>query len=151
MESLTKNETLYFCDISLKTGLIGLSDYSERLNALYYSDDDEKDILIELESYVGDLKDTIRELDAYLFDKIAHLDYQEIGRMILDEVKEQYNNNPNALEELTHVLYRIWTLLPREVSEEEPFVRFISIDDPWSWDGEEQVKESVDRLLDYYN
>lgn len=151
MEDQIEIEKLYFYYISLSTGLISLDDYEENLNDLFLADDGQNDIFLELQLCTGNLEKTITALNIYLFDKIVKLDFQAFGEILINELRKQYTYNPNTLKKLTHILYSIWTLLPSEVSEKEPFIKLNSIDDSWSWGGKEKVIEDVNRLLNYYN
>ncbi len=144
------NETLYFLYLSFSAGLIGFNDYAERLNELLLEDKGENHILLELQSCTGNLKKTISLLDLYLFEKMAQLDYQAVGRMLVNEVRRQYDNGHDNLKQLTHSLYNIWRLLPEKVAEKEPFNKLKTIDDPWSGDGKDTVIEEVNWLFDYY-
>lgn len=71
--------------------------------------------------------------------------------MLIEELKKQYDDNPNSLKELTHKLYKVWTLLPGKISSEEPFIKLNSIDDLWSRGDKEQVVENINFLFNYYN
>lgn len=151
MEDQIKYEKLYFYYISLVTEFISLDDYGKRLNDLFLADDDHNDIFLELQFCTGNIEKTIDTLNTYLFDKIMQLDFQEVGKMLFNELRKQYNDNPNALKELTHKLYSIWKIIPREVSDKEPFIKLNSIDDSWPWGGKEKVVEDVNWLLNYYD
>ncbi len=150
MESRIKFEKLYFYYLSLKSGLINLNYYDEKLNELFLEDEDQDGILLELQFCTANLEKTIFTLNTYLFDKIWQLDFQIVGIMLVNEIKKQYNEDPNILKELTHKLYIIWTLLPNEVAEKEPFIKLNSIDDSWSWNGKEKVIDDINWLLNYY-
>lgn len=151
MKNQIENEKLYFYYIYLSTGLMSLGDYEESLNDLFLADDGQNDVFLELQLCVGNLEKTITALDIYLFDKIVKLDFEVFGEILIKELRKQYSDNPNTLKELTHILYSIWTLLPSEVSEKEPFIKLNSIDDSWSWGGKEKVIEDFNWLLNYYN
>lgn len=145
------NEKLYFYYICLSTEFISFSNYNNELNDLFLVDDSQNEALLELESSTESEKKTINILNNYLLDKITQIDFQTVGKMLIAELKKQYDDNPDSLKELTHKLYRIWTLLPSRISSEEPFIKLNSIDDSWSWEDEEQVVKNVNWLFNYYN
>jgi hypothetical protein len=74
-----------------------------------------------------------------------------VWKTLIEELKKQYDDNPNSLKGLTHKLYKVWTLLPSKISSEEPFIKLNCIDDSWSWGDKEQVVENVNLLFSYFN
>jgi len=118
---------LYCFYLSLKVGLLGLDEYTERLNNLFLADDGKNEILLELEFCTGSLADTIATLKAYLFDKLEQLDYNEVGKLLIDRLKKLYYNESVDLEELTHKLYKVWMLLPSEISQNLPLLSSIPL------------------------
>ena len=145
------DEEFYFNYISLKTLFISFDDYKKWLNEIFLRDNSQNEIILKLEWHTGDLEKTIDELYIYLYDKLSSLDYHVVAKMIINELKVKYANNPESLKELTHKLYDIWNLLPSEIVDKEPFFTLNHIDDPWSWGDEEQVKKSINWLFSYYN
>jgi len=148
---LLSNEKLYFYYISLSTEFISFSEYKNHLNDLFLADDSQNETLLELESSTESTKKTINILNDYLFDKIALIDFQMVGEMLIEELRKQYDDNADSLKDLTHKLYGIWILLPSKISAEEPFIKLNSIDDSWSWGDKEQVVKNVNWLFNYYN
>ena len=71
--------------------------------------------------------------------------------MTLSNLKNQYRQSPDLIEELTYKLYAIWTLLPNEISDKEPFSTLSYLDDAWSWGDRNSILECVTWLIDYYS
>lgn len=148
MKSL--NESLYFYYIALKTNFITFADYKVWLDKVFLDSDTSNEFFLELQLCTHNLEKTINELYVYLYDKSNLIDYHIVMKMIIQELKVQYDDNSKCLYEITKKLYNIWCLLPIEVSSEKPFIVLNSIDDPWSWGGREDIIEIVHNLLNYY-
>ena len=144
------NEKLYFYYISLKTNFISHDDYKIWLHKNFLIDETENNIVFELEWCSENIDKTVDTLYSYLYDKISFLDFQFIGKLIINELRKKYNENPGCLRETTYKLYQIWCLLPRNIAEKEPFLTFNSIDDSWAWNGKEQVEEKMKYLFSFY-
>ena len=151
MESLVSNELLLYFYLAISSGLMQFDDYVEILNDLFLADAGRNDILLTLEFCTGDLKETLATLETALYNKVGQINYQKVGKMLFDELGRQYSDNIDVLKELTHKLYIIWTLLPDEISNKEPFIQLNSIDDFWSWDGKDEVIEQINWLINYFN
>jgi len=145
------DEELYYYFISLKTNFINFGDYEKWLNKCFIIDNTNSEILLDLEFHSGNVEKTIDELYFYLFNKVGTLNYPKIGKMIIDELKVQYENNPDSLRQITPKLYEIWTLLPFEIAEQKPFIAFNSIDDLWAWINDDPVIEVINWLINYYD
>lgn len=148
---ILNNEKLYFYYISLSVEFISFSKYKNELNDMFLESESQNETLLELENNTESIEQTINIITNYLFDKITHINFQIVGKLLFEELRQQYYNNPASLKELTHRLYLIWMLLPSEISSEEPFIKLNSIDDSWEWGDEEQVVENIKYLFDYYN
>lgn len=148
---IINNEELYFYYISLKTKFVSLDDYKIWLNHVFLTVETQNNILYELEWCSEDLDKTVDILYSYLYDKICFLNFQSIGRLIINELRKKYNNNLNYLRETTYKLYKIWCLLPSNIAEREPFLTFNSIDDSWVWNGKEQIEEKMNYLFSFYD
>ena len=144
-------ELLYFFYLAISSGLIEYDDYIEKLNGLFLADEEKSDILLELEYCTGDPQETIATLKTALYDKIKQIDYRKVGKMLFDELGRQYRDDVETLKELSHKLYVIWTLLPDDISGEQPFIRLNSIDDYWAWDGKNEMIEQMKYLIGFYN
>ena len=145
------DEELYFYFISLKTDFVSFEKYEKWLNKCFIEDDNKSEILLNLEFHSGNIEKTIDELYFYLFNKISTLNYSKVGKMIIDELKVQYESNHDSLREITPKLYKIWTILPFEIADEKPFISFNSIDDLWVWINDDPVMEIINYLFNYYN
>lgn len=148
---ILNNEKLYFYYIALSTEFISFSNYKNELNDMFLKNESQNETLLELEFNTESIEQTINILNNYLFDKITLINFQIVGKILFEELKQQYYNNPTSLKELTHKLYLIWMLLPSKISSKEPFIKLNSIDDSWEWGDEEQVVENINYLFDYYN
>ena len=151
METFISNEWLCFYYLVLSSGLVEFKDYIEELHGLFLADAGRNETLLELEYCTGDPQETIATLKTALYDKSGQIDYQKVGKMLFDELGKQYSDDPDTLKRLTHELYTIWTLLPEDISSEQPFIRLNSIDDYWAWDGKNEMTEQMKYLIDYYN
>ena len=145
-----KNEEFYFYFISLKTDFIKFADYESWLNGMFLNNN-ANDFLLELQFCTNDIEKTIYNLNIYLYNKLASLDYHEVGKMIMSELRKQYNKNLDSMQTVTPKLYKIWNLLPPEISNQEPFINFVSIDDYWDILGREKILKSLQKLFNYYN
>ena len=144
------HEKLYFYYIALKTEFVSFETYKIWLNRVFLDSNSSDDVFLELQFCTHSLEETIKKLYIYLYDKVNSIDYHVVMKMIITELKMQYDNE-TALCEITRKLYNIWRLLPIEVSSEKPFLILNSIDDPWSWKGREDIIEIIDNLLNYYD
>ena len=142
-------EELYFYYIALKTKFISFDKYSIWLDKAFLVSDISDEILLELQFCTHSLEETIEKMYIYLYDKLNSLDYQVVMKLIIHELKMQYESK-TPLYDVTKKLYSIWCLLPIEISSEKPFFILNSIDDPWSWGGEKEVVKIINDLLDYY-
>lgn len=144
------HEELYFYYIALKTEFVSFDTYKIWLDKVFLISDTSNEFFLELQFCTYSFEETIKKLYIYLYDKLNSIDYHVVMKMIIQELKMQYVNK-KALYEITKKLYNIWCLLPIEVSSEKPFLILNSIDDPWSWNGKEDVIEIIDNLLNYYD
>ncbi len=142
-------EKLYFYYISLKTQFISFDKYIKWLDDIFLVEDTSDDVLLELQFCTFSLEETINVLYIYLYDKLNILDYQVVMKLIVRELKIQYENK-DLLYDITKKLYNIWCLLPVEISHEKPFLILNFIDDPWSWGGEKEIIKNIDNLLKQY-
>lgn len=144
------DENLYFYFISLKTDFINFDEYNEWLNEQFLADDS-REILLDLQFCTENVKKTIETMNYYLFNKVAKLDYQVIGKAISRTLRLRNIDDMETLREISEKLYQMWCLLPRETSEEKPFIFMNSIDDPWSWDDSNRVVDGIKWLSHYYD
>lgn len=144
------DENLYFYFISLKVDFVKFDEYKEWLNEQFLTDDS-RGILLELQFCTEDIKRTIDTMNYYLFNKVAALNYQVVGKAISKTLKLRNMDNLENLRETSQKLYQIWCLLPREVSEEKPFILMNSLDDAWSWDDSTRVSEGINWISNYYD
>lgn len=151
------DETLFFYMITLSAGFINMEEYNQWLNENFLNSEilsfseTENDLLLELEFCSSDKNKTIDMLHSYLYSKINKLNYKILGKKLLDKLKEKYNENPENLEEWTHKLYDVWRILPREMSEQEPFYTMSYIDDIYSYAERNECLKKIHWLLNYYN
>ena len=143
-------EELYFYYVSLKTEFVDADTYREWLNKVFVADNNKEDILLELQFCSDYMKKTLEEMRIFMYDKQNSIDYHAVMKMIISELKEQYKDK-TILRQLTEKLYNIWLMLPENISSEEPFILLCAIDDPWSWNDEEQVEQITENLIKYYN
>ncbi len=143
-------EELYFYYVSLKTEFVDIDTYSEWLNKVFLECSNKDDILLELQFCTDNIEKTLEEMQIYINNRQISIDYHSVMKMIISELKEQYKNK-TTLYQLTKKLYNIWTVFPQNISSEKPFIMLNSIDDPWSWNDKEQVKQSIEKLIEYYN
>ena len=129
------NEKLYYIYITLKTGFIDIKDYEKWLDD-YYAKDSKNEVIGELEWAFSDISKIINILDIYLYDKISDINYNIIWEMIISDAQKWYKDNKN-LETLTKILYELWCILPKEISNEMPFIKLNSLDDAWVCNREE--------------
>ena len=150
MDGQIDYEKLYFFYIALKVELIKIDEYEKRIHDLFLANDDQNDVFLELEFCSGDIDQTINALNRLLYEKTERLDFRKFGKILFNEFKRQYDDDPGSLEALTHKMYAVWTLLPKKVAEKKPFIKLNSIDDAWSWDGKEKVLEDFISIINYY-
>lgn len=144
------NEILYFYIISTKIGLISIEEYNQWLNEIFLNDKSDNEIILELEFCSYDINKTIDTLNLYLYDELPKLNYNIIGKMIVEKFEEKYYENTDNLEELTYKLYKFWKCLPQDILYQEPFLTMCYIDDLWDYPGEDEVLDKVKWLINYY-
>jgi hypothetical protein len=144
------NEELYFFAVSLSVGFVPHENYIEQLNNAFLLDKTDDALLLELQFCTNDMRKTIDVLNAYLYDKISTLNYDLVAKMILTNIKNQYDKSPDSIKELTHSLYDIYSVLPYHVVGKEPFFTMSYIDDAWDWGDYNQIKERFEWLINFY-
>ena len=144
-------EQLYVIYVSLASGLISDSEYREKLHTLFLEDKGQAPVLLELEWSSEDREKTLGILTAYLYEKEDRLDLDEVGKLLFAEVEKQVGGDPDKAEEISRKLYQIWTMLPERIAGEEPFIQLNSINDYWSWGGEDEGIEALRQLTRFYD
>ncbi len=107
MESPVSNELLYFFYLTISSGLIESNDYVEKLNQLFLVDAGKSEILLDLEYCTGDPEKTITTIKTALYDKTGQIDFQNVGKMLFDELRRQYSEDCDCLKEISQKLYVI--------------------------------------------
>ena len=79
------------------------------------------------------------------------LDLDEVGKLLFAEVETQVSGDPDKAEEISRKLYQIWRMLPEHIAGKEPFIRLCSINDYWSWGGEDEGIEALRQLTRFYD
>ena len=150
-DSENKTEQLYAIYLSLASGLISDSEYREKLHALFLDDNSQDPVFLELEWASADREKTLGILSANFYGKEKRMDFDEVGKLLFREVEKQVSNDPDKSEEISQKLYQIWRMLPEHIAGKEPFIRLCSINDYWSWGGEDEGIEALRQLTRFYD
>lgn len=144
-----KLEELFFYYVSIKTRFISFDTYKKWLDKTFLLSTSKEGVLLDLQLSTHSLEQTANFFQLYFNDKLKLIDYHIVLKMIIQELKKQYNEE--CLQDITQKLYNIWRLLPEEISYEEPFLILNYIDDPWSYGDRNAVIRNIEALFNYYS
>lgn len=117
--------------------------YGECLNRLFLKNPENEE-LFALEN-MEHKKAVLHTLSVF---ESCHVDLKVFGRRLMSALKPIYEKN--ALDEFGKKMYRLWSLLPQTIANEEPFFTLCYADDCLSYGDEKQCRKLYEKALDYY-
>lgn len=141
-----KEELLCYA-LLLKCGLLLIDKYSPKLDTLFLENPDDS-LLLNLEFMSSDLNSAIQLISEEFYR--TKIDKEAFGRVLLQELKEIYNQKNISTPVFGKRVYSLWNKLPNGLSMEEPFHILSYADDPCSWGDEQQSDKIYKDLFEFY-
>ena len=140
-------ETILACSILLDVEMMSDAEYREHLDELFIANP-ENDFLLDLEWCFSDVQKAISLIREYFYDK--KVDYNVLGIFLMEKLEKVYLHGEMDFKLFASQIYKIWTLLPNEVHEVQPFWTMSYADDPLSWGDEKQSRELYEDMFTFY-
>lgn len=140
-------EILLSYAILLYVGLVSDSEYKEILDTYFLKHPDNA-LLIELEWRTFDIEGTIKMIFDYCLEN--NVNYDTFGYFFISKLEEIYYQYDMDIQSFGSKMYSIWTLLPSEIDNKEPFWTLCYADDSLSWGDEKQTRELYQNMFQYY-
>lgn len=139
-------ETLYARALLCAAGLAPEEAYSEILHAQFLARPDDH-LLLSLEC-TPDPYNAAYSLQSYF---TCHpLDRSRFGRSLMAALRDAYDAAPD-LQHFTDHLYILWSSLPAQLAQEQPFWALSYLGDPLSWGDEAQTRQLCETMLHHYD
>lgn len=139
-------ETLYVRALLCAAGLAPEEAYTSCLHAQFLARPDDH-LLLSLEC-TTDPYAAVCSLQSYF---TCHpLDRSRFGRSLMAALRPAYDAAPD-LRRFTDQLYILWSCLPAQLSQEQPFRTLSCLGDPLSWGDEAQTRQLCRTMLHHYD
>ena len=84
----------------------------------------------------------------------THIDYsaldcERFGRILMEKIKVYYETHSD-INCTACRMYSLWESLPGNIQDKEPFFALSYADDPLSWGDEEQTRNILENMVNYY-
>ena len=131
----------------------GLGTYEEynRLLDEKFLENSDSDILLELEWCSSDCDRTFEVLSHFWHYEYSHFFRADIfGEKLFCGLKSVYMSNSISIAEFGRRCYRLWTNLPYDICEMEPFFTLSYADDCLSYGDEAQTRKLYEKAFSFY-
>lgn len=132
-----------------KTGLSTSEDYNRYLDEIFAKDSD-NDTLLDLEFISADCDATYDYISRYWKYEYKNFSIDCFGKALLNDLKNIYKSNTFTIEDFARKCYKVYKILPYEISSNEPFFTLCYADEPLSWGDEIQCREIYEKLFEFY-
>ena len=133
--------------ILIYTRVVPETEYKENLHA-YFLKDPNNSLLLELEWRTSDIQYSINVIIDYA--RKNDVDYDTFGGFLISKLEEIYYQDDMDIKYFGSKMYLVWSELPSEIQNKEPFRILCYADDPLSWEDENQSREIYQRMFYYY-
>lgn len=140
-------EILLSYAILLYVGSASDVEYKESLDAHFLKHPD-NDLLLEFEWRTSEIEGAIKIIFDYCLEN--NVDYDTFGCFLIGKLEEIYYQNHMNIQYFGSKMYSIWSVLPSEIKNQEPFWTLCYADDPLSWGDEKQTRELYQKMFQYY-
>lgn len=113
-------------------GFFSAEEYNVQLDKMF-SESLDNEVLLELEEYSSNYKDTFARLQRYFAYETSVFKINKFGKTLFKGLETVYNSNIYSITEFGRRCYGLWKMLPEYLSHEEPFFILCYADDPLSW------------------
>ena len=142
-------ETLLVYAYLIDSDSINKSEYEEDLNEIYEKTPN-NDLLLELEWCTNDLQKSKEIIFDYYFNN-REIDYNVFGCFLMKKLKNLLSQKDMCIEEFCSRIYNIWSNLPNDIMQEEPFWAMSYADEPLSWGDTQQTYSICGKMFDFYS
>jgi len=130
-------------------GFCSMQEYNVHLD-MKFSESPNDDVLLGLEECSDNYKDTFARLNRYFEYETNSFDYYIFGKTLFEGLKIAYKSEDYNIFEFASKCYKLWKLLPKDLSNEEPFFILCYADDPLSWGDEKQTRTLYEQAFEFY-
>lgn len=130
-------------------GFCSMQEYNEYLDRVFLETPDDE-VLLELEECSNNYKDTFARLKRYFEYEANSFDAYKFGKTLFTGLETVYNSNLYDIVEYSKMTYKLWSLLPKTLYNEQPFWVLSYADDPLSWGDEEQTRAIYEEAFGFY-
>ena len=141
-------EELCVSFILLEAELITEKYYREQLDSLFLHDL-ENELILNLEFAYSNLDEVQTLISEYFFKEKNNFDYEIFGKILLEEMSKVYKQGLLNINVFCEGAYRLWCLLPEEISDKEPFLWLVTAGDCLSYGDEFGERERFDKIFSY--
>ena len=138
-------EKLLACALLAFCGLADEENYRRQLDACFLRDPEDENLLyLEWEP---DIQKAAVHIRTHMTG--ARFDREEFGRLLMDRLWEIYESGPD-IRKFARKMYELWTILPENLRDREPFFSFCYADEPLDYGDEGQTRAILERALSFY-
>ena len=149
MLGLMKLECLFAYSYLWAWGFCSIQEYNVHLDKLF-SETPDDEICLALEGCSNNYKETFAHLKRYFEYEVDSFDSYIFGHALFNGLEAAYKSSVYTITEFGYRCYQLWKLLPRFLSQEQPFWILSYADDPLSWGDEEQSKALYEKAFCFY-
>lgn len=131
-------------------GFFSAEEYNVLLDKMF-SESPDKEVLLELEEYSSNYKDTFARLQRYFTYETNTFKSDKFGKTLFKGLEAVYNSDVYSIDEFGRRCYELWRMLPGYLSYEEPFFVLSYADDSLSWGDEKQTRKLYEAAFHFYN
>lgn len=141
-------ETMLVYIILLKTKLVSFHNFSEYIDNCFLNSGDNR-LLLDLEFWNCNINEINDIVNDYIFHEKIIPDYSILGSILIEKLKGKYNENKLNIEEFGSSTYKVWQLLPDQISMTEPFITLCYADDCLSYGDASRTRELYEKAFSY--
>lgn len=133
-------DALLFCE-----NLAAEDAYNKRLDEMFLKAPENDDLLyLEWET---DIRKSVHYIQGLI--DYNNFDIERFGRILMSKLKAIYETLSD-IKDFADRAYHLWTDLPGNIQDIEPFLTMCYADDPLSYGDEKQARNFYEYVLNYY-